>query len=355
MRKQLNNFTKTTVGLLLVLLIRQQAVLAQELLDVTIMGETWASVKANQEGRLILLYYKSRPFNYMDDYARQTGIDYEMVNLFISFLKRKYNVNIEPIWIELSNYEELAAYFPNVKNGTIGMPAMSATPDMGQIALLSLPYMHNNLVVVTHPSIRQAASEAALKAALKEATAYYVENTVAYDELQKLNSAAKTVAVKNSEALADAIAATENSYAIMPLYDYFVAVKRGLEVNRQKFLEVPQADVSWWLPRQSDWAEPLTEFFTHENFKANASLLVKRHCTIDAEELTLQQSNRAQQEQTGEEQPTGVFEFKTTNSHLWFALIVLAIVVVLVVANRSIAASRKKAAEELAMRKKAMK
>lgn len=355
MKKQSYNIARRISNLLLVFFLLQSSVFAQELFETSITGETWESVKANGEGRLLVLYYKRRPFNYLDDYARQTGIDYEMVNLFIGFVKKKYNVSIEPVWIELANYEELAASFPNVKNGTIGLPAMSAMPDMGQLALLSPPYMHNKLVVVTHPSIQAAASEAALKAALKEATAYYIDNTAAHDALQNINLARRSIAVPDADKLADTLAATENSYAVMPLYDYFVAVKRGLELNRQNFLEVPQGDISWWLPRQSDWTEPFNAFFTHENFKANASLLVKRHCTIDAEELTLQQSNRPREEQAESEQPLGMFEFKNTHSNFWFGLILVAIVVILIVANRSIAAARKKAAEELAMRKKAMK
>lgn len=356
MKKNFYTFAKQFVALLLAVFLLQGVSLAQEPIDAAIAGESWASVKANKEGRLILLYYKSRPFNYLDDYARQTGIDYEMVNLFINFAKKKYDVTLEPVWIELADYEELASSFPNVRNGAIGLPAISATPEMGQMALLTRPYMHNKLVVVTHPSIQKAASEAALKAALKEATAFFIDNTPAADELQKLNSARQTISVANSEILADKLASTENSYAIMPLYDYFVAVKRGLELNRQAFFEVPQADVAWWLPKKSDWAEPMAEFFTHANFEANAAFLVKRHCTIDAEELTLQSASPSGEEQaSGEEKPMGMFEFKGTNSHFWFGLIAVAIVVVLIVANRSIAASRKKAAQELAMRKKAMK
>ncbi len=353
MKKNFYNFAKQFVALLLAVFLLQSISLAQEPIDAAIAGESWASVKANKEGRLILLYYKSRPFNYLDDYARQTGIDYEMVNLFIKFAKKKYDVTLEPVWIELANYEELASLFPNVRNGTIGLPAISATPQMSQMAQLTRPYMHNKLVVVTHRSIQKAASEAALKAALKEATAFFIENTPAADALQKLNSAWQTISVANSEILADKLASTENSYAIMPLYDYFVAVRRGLELNRQAFFEVPQADVAWWLPKKSDWVEPITEFFTHPNFEANAVFLVKRHCTIDAEELTLQGASPAGEEKaSSEEKPTGTFEFKGTNSHFWFGLIAVAIVVVLIVANRSIAASRKKAAQELAMRKK---
>jgi hypothetical protein len=356
MKKEFYAFAKRFSTLLLTVFLLQSGSLAQEPIDAAIAGESWASVKANKEGRLILLYYKSRPFNYLDDYARQTGIDYEMVNLFINFARKKYNVTIDPIWIELADYEELASSFPNVKNGAIGFPAISSTPDMGKIAVLSRPYMNNKLVVVTHPSIQEAASESSLKAALKEATAFYVANTTAAKELQTLNSARQTIAVADSEALADTLAHTENSYAIMPLYDYFVAVKRGLELNRQPFLEIPQANLAWWLPKQSDWVEPITEFFTHPNFEANAAFLVKRHCTIDAEELTLQEEGKSDKEQaSGEEQTVGMFEFKSSNSHFWFGLIAVAIVVILVITNRSIAASRKKAAKELAARRKAMK
>jgi len=355
-KKEFSTFAKKLSALLLTIVLLQGILLAQEPIEAAIVGESWASVKANKEGRLILLYYKSRPFNYLDEYARQTGIDYEMVNLFINFVKKKYGVKVEPVWIELSNYAELASSFPSVKNGAIGMPAMSFTSEMGNIALLSRPYMHNKLVVVTHPSIQQAASEVALRAALKEATAFYVENTAAADELQKLNSARQTIAIANSEALADTLAATVNSYAIMPLYDYFVAVKRGLELNRQPFIEIPQSDVAWWLPKKSDWAEPISEFFTHVNFEANAAFLVKRHCTIDAEELTLQEEEKSAEEKVpGNEQPIDIFDFKESYSHLWFGLIALAIVIILIVANRSISASRKKAAQELATRKKTMK
>lgn len=356
MKKEFYAFAKKLSALLLIVFLMQGITLAQEPIDAAIAGESWASVKANKEGRLILLYYKNRPFNYLDDYARQTGIDYEMVNLFINFAKKKYDVTIEPVWIELADYEELASSFPNVKNGAIGLPATSATPDMGKMALLSRPYMHNKLVVVTHPSIQKAASEASLKAALKEATAFYVANSAAATALQTLNSAQQIISVANSEILADKLASTENSYAIMPLYDYFVATKRGLDLNRQPFFEQPQTDVAWWLPKNSDWAEPMVDFFTHTNFEANAAFLVKRHCTIDAEELTLQEAGKSEDEQaSGEEQSTGMFAFKGTNSHFWFGLIAVTIVIILIIANRSIAASRKKAAEELAARRKAMK
>ncbi|MCS7020009.1 MAG: hypothetical protein RMJ87_13600 [Cytophagales bacterium] len=349
------SFALRMLALALFIFCQSFTMQAQELLDIAITGESWETIKANQEGRIIFLYYKQRPFNYLDEYARQTGIDYDLADIFIKFLKRKYGVNVEPVWIELTNYSELASSFPGVKNGAIGFPAVSALPEMNNIAVLTPAYMHNKLVVVTHPSIRKAASEPALKAALKEATAFYIPQTAAGNKLQQINLAQKTIAVANSEILADTLAHTENSYAVMPLYDYFVAIKRGLDLNRQDFMETPQADVSWWLPKTSDWNEPVSAFFNDANFEANASFLVKRHCSIDAEELTLKNEELATPSANESEKPLGMFEFKATNSHIWFALITIAIVAILIIANRSIAASRKKAAEELSMRKKAMK
>lgn len=329
---------------------------SQELVDIAVTGESWATVKANKEGRIILLYYKRRPFNYLDDYARQTGIDYETVELFINFVKKKYGVNLEPVWIELADYNELASSFPGVKNGAIGFPAMSANPEMDGRVLLTPPYMHNKLVVVTHPSIQKAASEPALKAAMKEATAFCIPGTAAEEKLHEWNLARQIVTVADSETLADTLAHTENSYTVMPLYDYFVAIKRGLDLNRQDFLETPQADVAWWLPKGSDWTEPVSAFFNDSNFKANASFLVKRHCTIDAEELTLIEEPKISEETAEKSKSSNViFNFKVTDSHLWFALAAVVIVVALIIANRSISASRRKAAEELAARKKAVK
>ncbi|MCS6967295.1 MAG: hypothetical protein RMJ44_07895 [Cytophagales bacterium] len=340
------------IALVLCCLLQSALAISQEMEEPAIAGESWSMVKQQGEGKLVLLYYKRRPFNYLDEYARQTGIDYELVNLFTSFVKRKYNVTIEPLWIEVANYEELSASFPSVRNGAIGFPAKSLSEDIRHMAIPSPPYMHNKLVVVTHPKVPQASSKEELQKTLQQLVAFYVDNTAAYQELKKLNLFAKTKQVASEESLADSVAQHPNSYALMPLYDYFIALKRGLEVARQPFIEIPQADIFWWFPKNTDWNEPFGEFFNHENFKFNASVIVKRHCTIDAEELTFMQASQPLADSAEQEQPSKAFNVNITHSSIWFAIIAVAVIAVLIAANRSIAASRRRAEEQAAMRKK---
>ena len=113
------------------------------------VSNSWAEVKENGEGRIVIYWYESQPFIFGTADGMQ-GIEYEIMEGFRTYLKIHHNVNLEIEWKEARNFADTYATIQaRDEKGIFGSSAFSITPERQQVVGFSPPYMSDICVLIT--------------------------------------------------------------------------------------------------------------------------------------------------------------------------------------------------------------
>lgn len=253
--------------------------------------DSWKDTKNTGSGSVTVLWHDSKPFHYQNAKGEHTGIDHDLVVALFDFIEKKYKVKIGINWYKAKDYTD---FHDRIKNGTGGIfsvAAFSITPERKKIMQFSPAYMPDIEVIISHPDMPSFKNIDAFKStvAAKKYTAVSVKNTTFDKNLIALKNAhlpgLPIKHVTNADDIINTVRSTPNHFGYIHLPIYALALKNGLSLKRQKFLQVQREGYAIMFPLQSDWNTVIDEFFNSAGFKPLLNRIIIQHAGTNVKEL----------------------------------------------------------------------
>ncbi len=262
----------------------------------TIKGESWADVQKNKSGVLTVLHFDRRPFVYMNEMGKTTGIGYGTAEEFARYVQSKYNIEVHVQWIKYNDYPSFIQALKTTSSaGVIGVSSMSVESDLEQGLQVSSPFLKGIDVIASHKSIKTADTKDQIKEVLKGKTALTTKDSNFEKQLNAVKGEhfanAKIVYIEKPENLAEELTVKPDHFAYVPLSDYYVQLKQGKELNRQNYLEVPHKGYAFSFNDKCDWQPIMKEFFSYNGFKGIMNFNIKKHLGTDANDMIWEETS----------------------------------------------------------------
>jgi signal transduction histidine kinase len=252
-----------------------------------ITPDSWVQVKKVKKGTVIAYWHQSKPFIYKEGTTMQ-GIEFELMENFKEFLKAEYDVSLEVLWKETSTFGETYAIIRDTQHsGIFGVSAFSITPERQQSVQFTSPYMSDICVLITSNNVPIIQSEAEFREVFSGLTAITIKQTTYEQDLLKLREAGdlnfQIQYIPSQQNILRTIEGIDNAFGFIDLPVYMMAFSSdpSVQVKRQNIYPKKREGYALIHPRNSDWSEPMSAFFSDENFKPNLEKDIARYIDIE--------------------------------------------------------------------------
>ncbi|RYD74844.1 MAG: transporter substrate-binding domain-containing protein, partial [Sphingobacteriales bacterium] len=255
--------------------------------------DSWETTKKNKQGKIAVLWYAIEPFIYFND-GKITGIEYELMEGFIPFLKKNYGVDVSLQWVDAKAFEPI---YPAVKEskekGLFAMSYYSVTEERKQDVKFAPPYMPDLNILVTSNNLPVYDTEEAFTGNMKKYSGYTMAHTTMEEDMMKLKQITPSLQISNrldDYEVLNQIASVNNAFGYVPLSIYVLALQRGTKVKRQKILATRRPGLAAIYTKNSDWDEPVNAFFNSDDCKKLTEHLIRKHLGAEVADIILEVS-----------------------------------------------------------------
>ncbi len=195
-----------------------------------------------QTDSLVIHYFENYPYSFNDN-GTVKGIEVDIMNEYIKWLKNKKHMNLKPVY---HAYKEFNSFYNAVKSGPeyiIGLGSVTSTTDREKEVNFSAPYLQNVAVMITPGTVQTMKSSEIrdAKATMEKLAAYVVRGSshAAYIEQikKKYSPNLKVNYTENQEQVLSNIAANPLSFGYVDIVAYWAFIKK----NQHKFLKMQKA------------------------------------------------------------------------------------------------------------------
>ncbi len=256
-------------------------------LSQSFFAEEWQIVKSKKTGDITVFYYNSDNF-ISDASGGLEGIEYEIFLLFKNFLKEKYQVELDLKFKKASSFSSLYEEIKFGGNGEFGACSFSITEKRLEEVSFSPKYMPDIEVLINSHNIPIAKTEVEFKEIFRNLTALSVPNTTFEDDLNKLKQDVPSFKIENVELASEVrerILNEDNLFGYIELPNYLKFYKESVRFKRQNLYKVERMGYGIIFPKNSDWKQPVDEFFNSDEFKLEINKVIKKYLGEGVEEL----------------------------------------------------------------------
>lgn len=257
----------------------------------TYKGDSWETVLANKKGKIYILHYDRKPFVYVNEKGKVTGIEYEIVAEFLTFLQKEKGIKLTIEWIKFDDFHKLYDELVKSEGGVWGLPSVPLNEINIKEVQTSPVFMPDIEVLVSSKNMPSVDDKVALRSRLRHHIPVSVPNSTVEMSLERIKKAyfpdSKYEHVNNEAEVIDQIANNNDRFGYVALIDYYLAVKQGKEIFRQKFFEVKRSNFAFLFPYTSDWTEPFDEFFHEDKYKQFINFIIKKHLGTDVSDVLI--------------------------------------------------------------------
>lgn len=274
--------------------------------------QSWAEVSKTKKGSVTVYWYESRPFIYTAPSRQMAGIELEVMQGFVRYLKEKHNIDLTINWTKAESFSGLYEKIRDTKENCIGTSAFSVTDSRKQEVKFSPTYMSDITVLITSDDLPIVGSTQEFNDMLPKLTAIAIKKTTYEDELMKMKNEGNVPFnikyIHSSENILRTIERSDSTFGFidLPVYMLLFNEDPSLRVRRQNIYTVKRQGYAITFPMHSDWDEPVNEYFADAAFHANLERIIAKYIDIDlyhfVEGLAIQSNDQAVQLLTKEKE-----------------------------------------------------
>lgn len=248
---------------------------------------SWADLRKKGKGTVTLYWYESQPFIYGDGNVMR-GIEYEIFEAFREFVEATYDVELTVQWREGRSFADT---YDRVRHsnepGVFGVSAFSITPERQAQVNFSPPYMSDISVLITSKDIPIVQTRDEFNHIFSSLTAITIAGTTYEQDILRLKEEGKLPFdihyIPSSENILRAVEARDSAFGFidLPVYMMIFSDNPSVNVKRQNLFPVKRKGYAYIYPQASDWAEPLSAFFSDKAFAAKLETIISHY--IDKE------------------------------------------------------------------------
>lgn len=242
--------------------------------------DSWAKVQKAGTGTITAYWYDIDPFIYTSPQGKLQGVEYELMEGFVAYVKQKYGDDLSVKWENTGSFQSI---YDKVKNhtepGVFGWSFFSVTPERMQEVNFTPPYMPDLNVLVTSNELPLYTATQPFMDNLSLMQGFTMAHTTMEDDLKKLQ-AHHNFSIHSEyddyEVLKK-IAGRKNGFGYIPLTIYVVALQKGIKVKRQHILVTERPGFAGIFSKNSDWGPVVNEYFQSFACKRKTDSLLAKY------------------------------------------------------------------------------
>ncbi|RYY66445.1 MAG: transporter substrate-binding domain-containing protein [Chitinophagaceae bacterium] len=255
--------------------------------------DSWAHTKKTGKGNIAVLWYAIEPFIYFNE-GEIVGIEYELMQGFAPFLKKRYGTNVNLQWIDAGAFEPIyPAIRQSKEKGLFAVSYYSITDQRKKEVKFAPPYMPDLNILVTSNNLPVYNSPEEFYAGLPKLSGYTMAQTTMEEDMNYFRRQSPALKISNrldDYEVINEVAAVNNAFGYVPLSIYVLALQRGTKVKRQKILATRREGLAAIYSKNSDWDEPVNAYFNSEECKQLTASLIRKHLGVEVADIILEVS-----------------------------------------------------------------
>lgn len=305
-------------------------------------GISWREINRERKGVLPVYWYESRPFIFRNADGQLAGIEYELITDFAVFLQKKYGIALEIKWIEAEGFDQTLQRVIKCET-CFGASAFSITPEREVNVNFSPPYMSDIMVMVSHGSVPETSSAEDFVKTFSGLKAITIRGTTYERELlflrEKFQASFDIQYIPSALNILETIQQRENSFGFidLPIYLMYYSENPRINLKRQNFYPIKRKGYGFLMPRNSDWSEPVSEYFDQTDTKSKLETMISHYLDIrlyllneqmaeEAEALQLLEAKEREIQQKDLEEKTRELALKTRTNYLLTSLVGISLI-----------------------------
>jgi ABC-type amino acid transport substrate-binding protein len=229
-------------------------------------GDSWANVKANGKGAIVMAYVETPSFVYKDKAGKTTGICVDIMNDFVKFVNETKNVKLTSSFVgDGANFKGMYDKVKNSTGGVFGLGNITITEERKKEVKFSPPFITNFGILITHNEVPTLAKLEDLPTTFSKLTAYTAKGTLNEKRInemkQKYFPAMKITYTGNSQETLEKVISDPNSFTYLDLAFYLDAIQQHKSLKRHPVGDQTAEKFGFVMPLNSDWLPVMEEFF----------------------------------------------------------------------------------------------
>lgn len=234
-----------------------------------------------------MYWYESQPFIFRNT-GGMAGIEYDIVEDFRKFIKSKYKADLRVVWREGKSFADTYKLIAKPQHqGIFGVSAFSVTPERQLDVAFSKSYMSDISVLITSKNIPIVQTREEFNKVFSKLTAVTIEATTYEQDILKLKRDGgvdfKIEYIPSSQNILRAVEERDSAFGFidLPVYMKIFANEPTVNVKRQNLFPVKRQGYALIFPKESDWREPIDEYFNSAQFKKQLETSIAKYIDIE--------------------------------------------------------------------------
>jgi hypothetical protein len=207
------------------------------------ISNSWAEVKQNKKGTIIIYWYESTPFTWMSA-GKMTGIEYELMMGFKQFIKNQHNIDLD---IKRTEGKTFIDTYTTVRDsrdkGVFGAATFSITEGRKNEIGFSPPYMPDISILISSKNIPIVKNVDEFDKVFSKLKAITVKGTTYDEDLQSLKQERdidfdiKYIPV---DYVIQEVQKTNNAFGFITLPNYLTYMNKNAELSITRKNQYPK-------------------------------------------------------------------------------------------------------------------
>lgn len=229
-------------------------------------GDAWADARDRGEAEGHALYVPSGGFAYEDDEGRLTGVTIELLRDFRDFVVEEHGIDLDLTFVEDPDWARFYERVRDSSGAVFGVGNVTITEERAEELSFSPSYLRNVAVLITHEDVPELESLEAMAESFAGMTAASFTGTLHEERLLEVQAEhwpdMPTEEVTSNDEIMEEVSSGEGYFAWVDIYNYWRAAEE-LPIRRHPVGDDAAEDFGVIMPRDSDWAPVMEEFFHH--------------------------------------------------------------------------------------------
>ncbi len=250
--------------------------------------ENWSDILKRKAGTITYYWYPNN-ISITDSKDILDGVEHELAESFVAYLKKKYKVDLELRWVETDSFSDVLQTVRSKKGASFGSSSISITPDRAEYLNFTPPYLSDIAVLISNSDIPIAQTEEEFRKLFDNAKAVTIKNTTLLQALEKLKQEQDLhftyEYVKNTGQIIEKIESTKNGFGYVDLPNFLVALENSPVIRRQFFHPLKLEGIAMIYPKGSDWDGPVNDYFSSDQYETDKERIILKYLGEGATEI----------------------------------------------------------------------
>jgi len=229
-------------------------------------GDTWAEALKNKQASVILTNVHLANFSESKD-GKGSGVCFDIMDDFAAYVKDKYGVKVTYKYRPVSNTANFQLFLSAVESsegGVFGLGDITITEERKKTFDFTPPYFANRAVLVTQKKVPQLTSLSKIPTTFKGMKAISQGGTTHDKRLKDLQKKYQSFEIVYGATSVDKtfrVLTSPRFFTYIDLPNYLQLSSEGKDIKRHAVGDVKGESYGFIMPKGSDWAPIITEFF----------------------------------------------------------------------------------------------